>query len=89
MGRIRGCRIWRWREARSQGLIASSHRGTEAAGPRKDPGHVPPRSLLVPLACFAAIVLLFASVRILREYERAVVFTLGRFQRVKGPGWCC
>ena len=24
--------------------------------------------------------------RILREYERAVVFTLGRFQRVKGPG---
>jgi len=27
-----------------------------------------------------------ASVRILREYERAVVFTLGRFQRVKGPG---
>jgi regulator of protease activity HflC (stomatin/prohibitin superfamily) len=25
-------------------------------------------------------------VRILREYERAVVFTLGRFQKVKGPG---
>ncbi|HME26003.1 MAG TPA: slipin family protein [Acetobacteraceae bacterium] len=27
-----------------------------------------------------------ATVKILREYERAVVFTLGRFQRVKGPG---
>jgi len=27
-----------------------------------------------------------ASVRILRQYERAVVFTLGRFQKVKGPG---
>ncbi|MEO6380737.1 MAG: slipin family protein [Nitrobacter sp.] len=27
-----------------------------------------------------------ASVRILREYERAVVFTLGRFQTVMGPG---
>jgi regulator of protease activity HflC (stomatin/prohibitin superfamily) len=27
-----------------------------------------------------------ASVKILREYERAVVFTLGRFQKVKGPG---
>jgi regulator of protease activity HflC (stomatin/prohibitin superfamily) len=26
------------------------------------------------------------TVRVLREYERAVVFTLGRFQRVKGPG---
>jgi len=25
-------------------------------------------------------------VKILREYERAVVFTLGRFQRVQGPG---
>src|SRR6202453_5091925 len=31
-------------------------------------------------------ILIGASVRILREYERAVVFTLGRFQRVKGPG---
>ena len=41
---------------------------------------------LVPLACFAVVALLFASVRILREYERAVVFTLGRFQSVKGPG---
>jgi hypothetical protein len=26
------------------------------------------------------------TVKILREYERAVVFTLGRFQGVKGPG---
>lgn len=29
---------------------------------------------------------LLSSVRILREYERAVVFTFGRFWRVKGPG---
>jgi len=27
-----------------------------------------------------------SAVKILREYERAVVFTLGRFERVKGPG---
>jgi len=33
-----------------------------------------------------AFIMIGASVRILREYERAVVFTLGRFQRVKGPG---
>ncbi len=33
-----------------------------------------------------ALVLATASVKILREYERAVVFTLGRFQKVKGPG---
>jgi len=30
--------------------------------------------------------LLFMSVNILREYERAVVFTLGRFRGVRGPG---
>lgn len=28
----------------------------------------------------------FSAVKILRQYERAVVFTLGRFERVKGPG---
>ncbi|MGO9359157.1 MAG: SPFH domain-containing protein, partial [Xanthobacteraceae bacterium] len=39
-----------------------------------------------PVVALAAIVLIGASVRILREYERAVVFTLGRFQKVKGPG---
>src|ERR687891_1143665 len=32
------------------------------------------------------IILLAASIKILREYERAVVFFLGRFQRVFGPG---
>ena len=37
--------------------------------------------LLVVLAILVA-----SSVRILREYERGVVFTLGRFWKVKGPG---
>jgi len=32
------------------------------------------------------IALLFSSIRILREYERSVIFLLGRFQTVKGPG---
>ena len=31
-------------------------------------------------------VFIFSMFRIMREYERAVVFTLGRFWRVKGPG---
>lgn len=31
-------------------------------------------------------ILAFSSLRIFREYERGVVFTLGRFWRVKGPG---
>jgi regulator of protease activity HflC (stomatin/prohibitin superfamily) len=30
--------------------------------------------------------LLFSSIRILREYERGVIFMLGRFWKVKGPG---
>jgi regulator of protease activity HflC (stomatin/prohibitin superfamily) len=32
------------------------------------------------------IALLFSAFRILREYERGVVFFLGRFDKVKGPG---
>jgi len=38
--------------------------------------------VLLPLA----LVLLAASLRILREYQRGVVFQLGRFWKVKGPG---
>ena len=39
------------------------------------------------LTLFLLIVaLLVASIRILREYERGVVFMLGRFWKVKGPG---
>src|SRR6187551_1970148 len=36
----------------------------------------------------AAIIILFlySGIRVLREYERAVMFTLGRFSGVKGPG---
>ena len=32
------------------------------------------------------VMLVFASLRILREYERGVVFMLGRFWKIKGPG---
>jgi len=42
-------------------------------------------ALFVFFVLLAIVVGLAASVRILREYERAVVFTLGRFERVKGP----
>ena len=38
------------------------------------------------LVALFAIVFLSASIRILREYERGVIFTLGRFSAVKGPG---
>ena len=32
------------------------------------------------------VVLIAAAIKVLREYERGVVFTLGRFTSVKGPG---
>ena len=32
------------------------------------------------------IIILLQAVKVMREYERAVVFTLGRFTGVKGPG---
>jgi regulator of protease activity HflC (stomatin/prohibitin superfamily) len=35
---------------------------------------------------FIVLILVVSSIKILREYERAVVFRLGRFQAVKGPG---
>ncbi len=39
---------------------------------------------LFPLLLILALA--FSAIRILREYERGVIFTLGRFQGVKGPG---
>jgi regulator of protease activity HflC (stomatin/prohibitin superfamily) len=33
-----------------------------------------------------ALVLVFASLRVLNEYERGVIFRLGRVIRAKGPG---
>ena len=43
--------------------------------------------LLAPIALIVlGLVLLSSAVKILREYERAVVFRLGRLLRAKGPG---
>ena len=43
-------------------------------------------SIVLPILCLLVVICVVASVRVLREYERAVVFTLGRFEKVKGPG---
>jgi regulator of protease activity HflC (stomatin/prohibitin superfamily) len=42
--------------------------------------------LFVPVFVFVILVFLASAIRILREYERAVVFRLGRAIGVKGPG---
>jgi regulator of protease activity HflC (stomatin/prohibitin superfamily) len=45
----------------------------------------------MPIEVFGAIIVIalalaVATLRVLREYERGVIFLLGRFQKVKGPG---
>jgi len=42
--------------------------------------------IIIPAIVVLVIALLVWTFRILREYERGVVFMLGRFWRVKGPG---
>jgi regulator of protease activity HflC (stomatin/prohibitin superfamily) len=41
-------------------------------------------AILISLGIIIAILL--SSIRVLREYERGVIFQLGRFWKVKGPG---
>src|ERR1700678_674306 len=41
---------------------------------------------ILPFALLLLFMVLATAVKIVRQYERAVVFTLGRFQKVKGPG---
>ena len=43
-------------------------------------------SATIALGILAVLVILYSSIRILREYERGVVFTLGRYTGTKGPG---
>lgn len=43
-------------------------------------------SITLVVVVFIAIIILTNAVRVLREYERAVIFRLGRLISVKGPG---
>ena len=43
-------------------------------------------SMFSILAIVLCILFLSASIKVLKEYERGVVFRLGRFFMVKGPG---
>ncbi len=43
-----------------------------------------PYGIIVVIVLLA--LLLFTSIRVLNEYERAVMFTLGRFTGIRGPG---
>lgn len=43
-------------------------------------------ALFLSVLAFVVIILMFNCIHVLYEYERAVVFTFGRFTGVKGPG---
>jgi regulator of protease activity HflC (stomatin/prohibitin superfamily) len=45
---------------------------------------IPPSLLTILLSILAVVFVLASAIRILREYQRGVVFTLGRFSGVKG-----
>ena len=42
--------------------------------------------LSFPITLVILLLLVMGSIRVLKEYERGVMFTLGRFTGVKGPG---
>jgi len=43
-------------------------------------------NLSLPIIVVVLLLVVVSSIRILKEYERGVMFTLGRFTGVKGPG---
>jgi regulator of protease activity HflC (stomatin/prohibitin superfamily) len=40
----------------------------------------------ISILIFLAIMYAFVSIRVLKQYERGVVFMLGKFEGVRGPG---
>jgi len=38
------------------------------------------------IIAFVVLTIIFSAIKVLREYERGVIFQLGRFWKVKGPG---
>jgi regulator of protease activity HflC (stomatin/prohibitin superfamily) len=49
-------------------------------------GDMAPGFYFIVIVALAALWFLTSAIKILREYERGVLFTLGRFSRVAGPG---
>jgi regulator of protease activity HflC (stomatin/prohibitin superfamily) len=44
-------------------------------------------TIVILIVAIFVVAILYSAVRILREYERGVVFTLGRYTSTKGPGF--
>jgi hypothetical protein len=48
---------------------------------------MPGSTVLILIIIGVIAALLTSAIRLLREYERATIFTLGRFSGIKGPGF--
>jgi len=69
--------------------VTQPPRGTEGLPPEEYPtgiGSTIIRALLLGLGTILVIPLLPFSVRVVKEYERGVIFRIGRLQGAKGPG---
>ena len=92
-----GGELWRARSSGGAPLVPGDHVTVEAVEDDLEPRrriHAPDRKGLMSIALIVVaviavllIVLLFATVKIAREYERGVIFRLGRLlPEPKGPG---
>jgi regulator of protease activity HflC (stomatin/prohibitin superfamily) len=43
-------------------------------------------TIIIPVILFLFVIMLVTSIKVLLQYERAVIFTLGKFSYVTGPG---
>ena len=72
---------------RSAGSILSEVEATDAVGgTAAQLEGVTNESVVTHIVFVALLLVVISSIRILKEYERGVMFTLGRFTGVKGPG---
>src|ERR1051326_937917 len=63
------------------------HRVRSTSAPTKTGGTVSPGEIFIAVAAVIAFLYIVNSIKILREYERGVIFRLGRLmQDAKGPG---
>src|SRR5262245_49102350 len=71
---------------RPHGADARRRAGRLSRGANMQDVYAPVTLFWTVLVVLAIVAFLAYAIRILREYERGVVFTLGRFWKVKGPG---
>src|SRR5262249_35235689 len=65
---------------------SGAHRSNRRSRPHRRTAGANVMEIFSGILIAIVVILLFNAFRVLREYERGVVFQLGRFWSVKGPG---